>query len=47
MKIAISTIGTFHAFDLARELHGAGLLARIFLATRGSNFSGRRCPRSD
>lgn len=30
MKIAISTIGTFHAFDLARELHGAGLLARIF-----------------
>ena len=30
MKVALSTIGTFHTFDLARELHARGSLATIF-----------------
>lgn len=30
MKIALSTVGKFHTFDLARELHGRGLLAAVF-----------------
>ncbi|MGH6649311.1 glycosyltransferase family 4 protein [Aquabacterium sp.] len=30
MKIALSTMGTFHSFDLARELHAQGSLAAIF-----------------
>jgi glycosyltransferase involved in cell wall biosynthesis len=30
MKIAISTIGKYHAFDLARELHRRGALDAIF-----------------
>jgi len=30
MKVAISTIGKFHAFDLARELHARGALESIF-----------------
>ncbi|MBC7701808.1 glycosyltransferase [Aquabacterium sp.] len=30
MKIALSTIGTFHSFDLARELHVTQSLAAIF-----------------
>lgn len=29
MKIALSTIGKFHTFDLARELHNRGLLAGL------------------
>lgn len=32
MKVALSTIGTFHSFDLARELHAADQLAAIFTA---------------
>ena len=30
MKVAISVIGKFHSFDLARELHGRGALEKIF-----------------
>lgn len=30
MKIALSTVGKFHTFDLARELHARGALAGIF-----------------
>lgn len=30
MKIALSTIGKFHTFDLARELHSRGALAAVF-----------------
>jgi alpha-maltose-1-phosphate synthase len=30
MKVALSTIGTFHHFDLARELHHQGVLAGIY-----------------
>jgi glycosyltransferase involved in cell wall biosynthesis len=30
MKIVLSTIGKYHTFDLARELHGRGLLAAVF-----------------
>jgi starch synthase len=30
MKVALSTIGTFHSFDLARELHAQASLAAIF-----------------
>ena len=30
MKVGLSTIGTFHHFDLARELHARGLLAQIY-----------------
>ncbi|WP_342617503.1 glycosyltransferase family 4 protein [Rhodoferax sp. GW822-FHT02A01] len=30
MKIALSTIGKFHTFDLARELHARGVLAGIY-----------------
>jgi glycosyltransferase involved in cell wall biosynthesis len=30
MKVALSTIGKFHTFDLARELHSRGVLAGIY-----------------
>ncbi len=30
MKIALSTVGKFHTFDLARELHARGALAGIY-----------------
>src|SRR5947209_3353569 len=30
MKVAVSTIGKFHTFDLARELHRRDALAAIF-----------------
>lgn len=30
MRVAISAIGRFHSFDLARELHGRGALEAIF-----------------
>jgi glycosyltransferase involved in cell wall biosynthesis len=30
MKVVLSTIGKFHTFDLARELHGRGALEAIF-----------------
>ena len=30
MKVVLSVIGRFHFFDLARQLHGRGLLERIF-----------------
>lgn len=30
MRVAISAIGLFHSFDLARELHGRGALEAIF-----------------
>lgn len=30
MKVGLSTIGTFHHFDLARELHARGLLTQIY-----------------
>jgi glycosyltransferase involved in cell wall biosynthesis len=30
MKVAVSTVGKFHTFDLARELHARGALAGIF-----------------
>lgn len=30
MKVALSTVGKFHTFDLARELHARGALAGIF-----------------
>lgn len=30
MRVAISAIGPFHSFDLARELHGRGALEAIF-----------------
>jgi glycosyltransferase involved in cell wall biosynthesis len=30
MKVAVSVIGKFHSFDLARELHGRGMLEKIF-----------------
>jgi alpha-maltose-1-phosphate synthase len=30
MKVAISTLGKYHAFDLARELHARGALESIF-----------------
>lgn len=30
MKIALSTVGKFHTFDLARELHARGALSGIF-----------------
>jgi len=30
MKVALSTIGKFHTFDLARELHRQGALAAVF-----------------
>jgi glycosyltransferase involved in cell wall biosynthesis len=30
MKIALSTLGKFHSFDLAREMHNRGVLTTIF-----------------
>ena len=30
MKVVLSTVGKFHAFDLARELHTHGALESIF-----------------
>lgn len=30
MKVVLSTVGTFHVFDLARELHSRGALEAIF-----------------
>jgi alpha-maltose-1-phosphate synthase len=32
MRVALSTPGKFHTFDLARELHARGALAAVFSA---------------
>lgn len=44
MKVALSTIGTFHSFDLARELHRDGLLARIYTGYPRFKLKGEGLP---
>ncbi|KGM40969.1 hypothetical protein JY96_15455 [Aquabacterium sp. NJ1] len=44
MKVALSTIGTFHSFDLARELHRDGLLSRIYTGYPRFKLKGEGLP---
>ncbi|MDE2401332.1 MAG: glycosyltransferase [Burkholderiales bacterium] len=44
MKIALSTIGTFHSFDLARELHARQSLAAIFTGYPRFKLKGQQLP---
>jgi starch synthase len=44
MKVALSTIGTFHSFDLARELHAAGQLVAIFTGYPAFKLRGESLP---
>lgn len=44
MKVALSTIGTFHSFDLARELHRDGLLTRIYTGYPRFKLKGEGLP---
>ena len=44
MKIALSTVGKFHTFDLARELYGRGTLATIFTGYPQFKFKNEGLP---
>ncbi len=44
MKVALSTIGTFHSFDLARELHRDDLLTRIYTGYPRFKLKGEGLP---
>lgn len=44
MKVALSTIGTFHSFDLARELHRDGLLTAIYTGYPRFKLKGEGLP---
>jgi starch synthase len=46
MKVAISTIGKYHAFDLARELHSRGVLSAIFTGYPRFKLSNEQLPQS-
>lgn len=46
MKVAISTIGKFHAFDLARELHARGALESIFTGYPNFKLRDEQLPQS-
>jgi starch synthase len=45
MKVVLSTIGKFHTFDLARELHAHGVLQGIFTAYPRFKLRSERLPR--
>jgi glycosyltransferase involved in cell wall biosynthesis len=45
VKVALSTIGKFHTFDLARELHAHANLQAIFTAYPGFKLKNERLPR--
>lgn len=44
MKVALSVIGKFHTFDLARELHQRGMLAGIFSGYPRFKLKGENLP---
>ena len=44
MKVALSTPGKFHSFDLARELHAAGMLQAIFTSYPKFKLHDERIP---
>jgi len=44
MKVVLSTIGTFHTFDLARELHARGALQVIFTGYPRFKLQAARLP---
>ncbi len=44
MRVALSTIGRFHAFDLARELHGRGALQAIYTGYPRYKLRNERLP---
>jgi starch synthase len=44
MKVALSVIGKFHTFDLARELHQRGMLAGIFSGYPRFKLKGESLP---
>ncbi len=44
MKVALSAIGTFHTFDLAREMHARGALAGILTGYPRFKLRGERLP---
>ncbi len=44
MKVALSTLGKFHSFDLARELHAAGMLQAIFTSYPKFKLHDERIP---
>jgi glycosyltransferase involved in cell wall biosynthesis len=46
MKVVLSTIGKFHTFDLARELHARGALEAIFSGYPELKLREERLPRS-
>jgi alpha-maltose-1-phosphate synthase len=45
MKVALSTIGKFHTFDLARQLHAQAALAAIFTGYPRFKLSNEKLPR--
>ncbi|HEY1484321.1 MAG TPA: glycosyltransferase [Candidatus Acidoferrum sp.] len=45
MKIALSTLGKFHSFDLAREMHNRGVLTAIFSGYPWFKLKHERLPR--
>lgn len=46
MKVALSVIGKFHNFDLARELHASGALAGIYSGYPKFKLKGEQLPES-
>jgi alpha-maltose-1-phosphate synthase len=44
MKVALSTPGKFHTFDLARELHARGALSRVFTGYPQFKLKGEGLP---
>lgn len=46
MKVSLSTIGKFHTFDLARELHAAGCLQSIYTGYPSFKLKDEKLPTS-
>ena len=46
MKVAISTLGKYHAFDLARELHARGALDSVFTGYPNFKLRNEQLPQS-
>lgn len=44
MKVALSVLGTFHSFDLAREMHARGALAGIYTGYPRFKLRGAQVP---
>ena len=47
MKAVLTTLGKFHSFDLARQLHARGALEAIYSGYPRFKFEGRRACRRE